>query len=58
MDLQEISIIAVFHANVRNLMMREKLSVREMDTLEDLWKMADRCALAEEAFNLPSREAR
>ena len=27
-DLQEISIIAVFHANVRNLMMREKLSVR------------------------------
>ena len=41
-DLQEISIIAIFHVNVRNLMMREKLTVRAVDTLEDLWKMADR----------------
>ena len=39
-DLQEISVIAVFHANVRNLMIHEKLSVRTVDTLEDLWGMA------------------
>ena len=57
-DLQEISIIAVFHVNVRNLKMREKLSVRAVDTLEDLWKMAERCAQAEEATNLPPREVR
>ena len=43
-DLREISVIAVFHTNVRNLLMHEKLSIRAVDTLEDLWKMADRCA--------------
>ena len=32
-DLQEISVIAVFHVNVRSLKMREKLSVRAVDTL-------------------------
>ena len=57
-DLQEISIIAVFHVKVRNLKMREKLSVRAVDTLEDLWKMADRCARAEEAAAFPPREVR
>ena len=57
-DLREISIIAVFHVKVRNLKMREKLSVRAVDTLEDLWKMADRCARAEEAAKLPPREVR
>ena len=51
-DLQEISIIAVIHVNVSNLMMCEKLSVHAVDTLEDLWKMADRCTRAEEAANL------
>ena len=57
-DLQEISVIAVFHTNVRNLMMRQKLSVRTVDALEDLWKMADRCMRAEEAAALPHREVR
>ena len=37
-DLQEISIIAVFHVNVRNLMMREKLSVRAVDEGVRRWK--------------------
>ena len=56
-DLQEISIIAVFHVNVHSVKMREKLSVHVMNTLEELWRMADRCARAEEASILPPREA-
>ena len=35
-DLQEISVIAVFHANVRNPMMREKLRTRTVASLEEL----------------------
>ena len=57
-DLQEISVIAVFHANVRNPMMQEKLSARAVGTLEDLWKTTDRCLLAEKAVALPPREVR
>ena len=57
-DLQEISVTAVFHANVRNPMAWEKLSVRAEGTLEDLWKMADRCTRAEEAAAFPPREVR
>ena len=57
-DLREVSVIAVFHVNVRNLNMREKLSLHAVDTLEDLWSMADRCAREEEALNLPPRQAR
>ena len=34
-DLQEISIIAVFHANVRNPMMWEKLRAHTVANLED-----------------------
>ena len=40
-DLREIFVITVFHANLRNLKMCEKLSIHVVDTLEDLWKMAD-----------------
>ena len=47
-DLQEISVIAVFHANVRNPMMREKLRAHTVAKLDDLWTMADQCALIEE----------
>ena len=54
-DLQEISVIAVFHANVRNPMMREKLRTRMVATLEDLWSMADQCARIEEAASFPPR---
>ena len=54
-DLQDISVIAVFHANVRNPMMREKLRAHAMSTLDGLWKMADQCAWAEEAAALPPR---
>ena len=56
-DLQEISGNAVFHVNVRSVKMRENLSVHVLNTLEELWRMADRCARAEEASILPPREA-
>ena len=56
-DLQEISVIAVFHVTVHSIRMREKLSVHVVNTLEELWRMADRCARAEEASILPPREA-
>ena len=55
--LQGISVIAVFHVNVRRVKVREKLSVHVLNTLEELWRMADRCAWAEEASVLPPREA-
>ena len=54
-DLQEISVIAVFHANVRNPMMWEKLRTRMVATLEDLWIMADQCARIEETASFPLR---
>ena len=57
-DLQEISVIAVFHANVRNPMMRERLRTRTVATLEDLWTMADHCARVEEAASFPPRGVR
>ena len=57
-DLHEISIIAVLHANVRNLMMREKLRAYTGGTLEGLWKMSDQCARDEEAAALPPRGVR
>ena len=57
-DLQEISVIAVFHANLRNPMMREKLRTRTVASLEELWAMADKCARVEEATSFPLRGAR
>ena len=50
--LCEASVIAAFHVNVRNLKMREKMSIHVVDTLESLWDMANRCARMEEAANL------
>ena len=47
-ELQEISVIAVFHANVCNPMMREKLRTHTVANLEDLWTMVDQCARVEE----------
>ena len=57
-DLQEISVIAVFHANVCNPMMREKLATCTVATLEDLWTMADQCAWVEEATSFLPRGVR
>ena len=57
-DLQEISVIAVFHANVRNPMMREKPRTRTVASLEELWAMANQCARFEEAASFPLREVR
>ena len=57
-DLPEISIIAVFHANIRNPMMREKLRAHTVANLEDLWTMADQCARVEEAASFPPRGVR
>ena len=54
-DLQEISVIAVFHANVRNPMMRERLRTHTVATLDDLWTMADQCAQIEETASFPLR---
>ena len=54
-DLQEISVIAVFHADVRNPMMREKLRTHTVATLDDLWTMADQCARIEESTSFPLR---
>ena len=54
-DLQEISVIAVFHAFVRNPMMREKLRAHTVANLEDLWTMADQCARVEETASFPLR---
>ena len=45
------SVIAVFHVNVRSVKMREKLSLHVVETLEDLWKMANSSAQGEEAAN-------
>ena len=56
--LCEASVIAAFHVNVRNLKMREKMSIHVVDTLESLWDMANRCARMEEAANLPPRKSR
>ena len=55
-DLQEISVIAVFHANVRNPMMWEKLRTRMVASLEELWALADQCTRVEEAASFPLRE--
>ena len=57
-DLQEISVIAVFHANVRIPTMWEKLRTRMMASLEELWALADQCARVEEAASFPLREVR
>ena len=57
-DLQEISVIAVFQANVRNPMMEEKLRARAVGTLEDLWETADQCARAEETAAFPPHGVR
>ena len=54
-NLQEISIIVVFHANVRNPLMREKLRAHAVANLEDLWTMDDQCARIEEAASFPLR---
>ena len=51
--LQEISVIAIFNANVRNPMMWEKLRTHTVATLEDLWTMADQCARVEETSSFP-----
>lgn len=56
--LCEASIIAAFHVNVRNRKLRDKLSIRAVDTLEELWSLADRCARMEDAANFPPREVR
>ena len=56
--LCEASVIAAFHINVRNRKMRDKLSICAIDTLEELWNLADRCARMEDAANFPPREVR
>ena len=56
--LQEISVIAVLHANVRNPMMRGKLRTHAVATLEDLWTMADPCARIEKTASFPLRGVR
>lgn len=51
--VKEASVIAIFHQNVRNTRMREKLAIHDVQTTRELWEMADKCAKAEEGSRLP-----
>lgn len=51
--VKEASVIAIFHQNVRNPRMHEKLAVRDVQTMQELWELANKCAKAEEGSRLP-----
>ena len=44
-------VIAAFYSNVHGVMMRQKLSVHVVSTLEELWERADRYARSEEGHD-------
>ena len=46
-------VIASFHANVRTVRIREKLSNYQVESTRELWELADRCAHAEEGAKFP-----
>src|SRR5664279_6604505 len=47
-DIKEASVISSFCANVREPRMREKLRLSLIETTHELWRLADKCACAEE----------
>src|SRR5664279_2307361 len=53
--VQEASAISSFYTNVREPRMREKLSTHKVVTTSELWRLADKCARAEEG-RLPPEE--
>ena len=52
-EAPDAAIITAFSANVRDVRMREKLSVRKVRTVNELYALADRCARAEEGRLAP-----
>ena len=46
--IQVATVIAVYDRNVRDERMREKLAVKEVSTLSELFRLADKCAREEE----------
>lgn len=46
----------MFHANVRNPKMREKLNTHQVRTIYELFQLANKCARVEEGRRIP-REA-
>ena len=49
-------VIASFHANVRTVRMREKLSNDQVESTRELWELAARCARAEEGAKFPRED--
>ena len=41
-------VIAVYHRNLRDERMREELAIKEVSTLSELFRLADKCAREEE----------
>ena len=54
-EAPDAAIVTAFSANVRDIRMREKLSVRKVHTVNKLYALADRCARAEEGCLAPER---
>ena len=48
--------IAAFHSNARNRMIRSKMNVRLPKTVNELYTLADKCAQAEEGRRPPGEE--
>jgi hypothetical protein len=56
-DVHPAAVIATFHTNVRNRRMREKMNVKLPKTVNELYRLADKCARAEEGRRLPGEDA-
>ena len=52
-EAPDAAIVTAFSVNVRDVRMREKLSVRKVRTVNELYALAGRCARAEEGRLAP-----
>ena len=54
-EAPDAAIVTAFSANIRDIQMGEKLNMRKVRTVNELYALVDRCARAEEGRLAPER---